>query len=489
LPLKEHDLKDTEAYKKASRSDLPKVAGGKAKFWIYKDIELPNPAGKKIKHPAFLALVDDAGIRKKLAGKRIICKGICGMQEGKVAFQPTLGKVPYKQLKASLPPLLGKAVFIPTGVDEEADEGEGEETEETDETAPTSAPPTTAPVSASSLSGAWAQLVKDVQAYAAAHPERKDELFREMAAISALLKANNVAEAKPRMDRVQAMLVATPESKPDGKPGEGAAQAGARWTALAKQAQALIAARPETKADLSRAGAGIPDLIRAGKLDQANKQMDVLEAALRGNSDENPREKEYRARYQAIEGKLAAALKDPARDAGRLRSMDAFIVEKADGRDFESALKALANLEEVLATAPGPAPKSRPGIDYKISLLNWEKAKKQVHAELGKLEAAIVKEFAEEPKISEIKSSLKKLEQVLGGFDERLRDKLDEAMNAKPDDLPPLHEEALGILEEYLDYVDTDGFIDAVDSNPFVPVSVREPLDTTLNEIAGQLRA
>jgi hypothetical protein len=46
VPLKEADLKDTDTYKKASRMDLPKVAAGNAKFWIYKDVELPNPAGK-----------------------------------------------------------------------------------------------------------------------------------------------------------------------------------------------------------------------------------------------------------------------------------------------------------------------------------------------------------------------------------------------------------------------------------------------------------
>ena len=322
--------------------------------------------------------------------------------------------------------------------------------------------------------------MNDVQAYAAAHPERKDALFREMTAISALLKANNAAEATPKMNQLRATLDAAP-----GAPAAGAAAVSARWVALAKRAQAVIAAHPEKKAGLLRVGAGIPDLIKAGKLDAAGKQMDTLEAAL----EENPREKEYRTRYQALEGQLAAALKDPGRDAGRLRAMDAFITEKAASGDFETALKALQKLKEVLDSAPVAATTSDQGIDYKISLLNWEKAKKQVRGELDKLEAAIIEDFADEPKLPAIKSSLKKLEQVLGGFDERLRDKLDEALNAAPEDRPKLHGQALEVLDEYLDYVDTDGFIDAVDENPFLAVSVRAPLEETLNAIAAQLRA
>jgi hypothetical protein len=48
--------------------DLPKIVSGNAKFWIYKDVELPNTSGKKQKYPAFLALVDDNGIRKAMTG-------------------------------------------------------------------------------------------------------------------------------------------------------------------------------------------------------------------------------------------------------------------------------------------------------------------------------------------------------------------------------------------------------------------------------------
>jgi hypothetical protein len=469
VPLKEQDLKDTDTYKKASRLDLPKINAGNVKFWIYQNVELPNASGKKQKYPAFLALVDDTAIRKALTGKKVICKGTCTVKEERIAFEPTTGKVPYKALKVSVPLLLGKQVWIPAGMEE--DEGD-------------SATADTPVEDTAELTGAWNKLVKDAQAYAAAHPERKDALSREMGAIAALLKANQGAEAKPKIEQLQATLDRPAAATPEATPAT-AGQLGARWNALVKQMQAAVAAHPEKKAALLAAGAGIPELIRAGNLDAAGKQMDSLESALGGN----PREKEYRTRYQAVAGALAAALRDPQRDASRLRAMDAFMVEKANAGDFDSALKALQKMEEALASAPAATSASGPGIDYTISLLNWVKAKKQVRTELDKLEAAILKEFADEPKLPIIKSSLKKLEQVLGGFDESLRDKLDEATKAPREELPQLHKEALAILDEYQDYVDTDPFIEALETNPFLPISVREPLDRTLSEIAGQLTA
>jgi len=245
MPLKEPDLKDTDTYKKASRVDLPKVASGNAKFWIYKDVELPNTSGKKQKYPAFLALVDDNGIRKAMTGKKLICKGTCSMKEDRIAFEPTTGTVPYKLLKTSLPLLLGKAVWIPTGMEAAGEEGEGEETAPQAQApgappppppqpqaatappakapAPPPPPPAQAagapPLTAASLTGPWTKLVKDVQTYSAAHPERKADLFRDMAAIGALLKANEAAEAKTKMDKMQATLDAPPagEGKPEAK--------------------------------------------------------------------------------------------------------------------------------------------------------------------------------------------------------------------------------------------------------------------------------
>jgi tetratricopeptide (TPR) repeat protein len=98
-------------------------------------------------------------------------------------------------------------------------------------------------------------------------------------------------------------------------------------------------------------------MIRVGKLDRAKKLMDGVEAVLGDTAPkQNPREKEYRDRYAELEASLAQALKDPARDASRLRAISAFAIEKSDAGDFDAALKALKQLEEVLGVAPTQEP-------------------------------------------------------------------------------------------------------------------------------------
>jgi hypothetical protein len=370
MPLKEPDLKDTDTYKKASRVDLPKVASGNAKFWIYKDVELPNTSGKKQKYPAFLALVDDNGIRKAMTGKKLICKGTCSMKEDRIAFEPTTGTVPYKLLKTSLPLLLGKAVWIPTGMEAAGEEGEGEETAPQAQAsgappppppqpqaaaappakapAPPLPPPAQAagapPLTAASLTGPWTKLVKDVQTYSAAHPERKADLFRDMAAIGALLKANEAAEAKTKMDKMQAILdappaaapppppkaAAAPPAQPPGAPPLTAASLTGPWTKLVKDVQAYAAAHPERKADLFRDMAAIGALLKANEAAEAKTKMDKMQATLdappagegkpeakkateaeeeeAGEGEDEEEEKEAAELQKDVKGKMVAAL-------------------------------------------------------------------------------------------------------------------------------------------------------------------------------------
>jgi hypothetical protein len=385
MPLKEPDLKDTETYKKASRVDLPKIASGNAKFWIYKDVELPNTSGKKQKYPAFLALVDDNGIRKAMTGKKLICKGTCGMKEEKIAFEPTTGTVPYKQLKTSLPLLLGKAVWIPTGMEDEGEEGEAGEgaaappaqapgappPQPQAAAAPPAQPPGAPPVTAASLTGPWTKLVKDVQAYAAAHPERKADLFRDMAAIGALLKANQAAEAKTKMDKMQAALdvppappppqaAAAPPTQPPGAPPLTAASLTGAWTKLVKDVQAYAAAHPERKADLFRDMAAIGALLKANQAAEAKPKMDKMQATL----DAPP----------AAEAKPAAAPAGEAKPAAE-KAKEKEEEEEEEGEDEEEEKEAaefrkdvkgkmVTALAQVRARAPREGEEPKPQLRF-----------------------------------------------------------------------------------------------------------------------------
>lgn len=451
MPLKQVDLKTFDTYKKAIRMDLPKLVTG-AKFWIYKDVELLNSSGKKEKITSFVALVDQNAIKKDLQGKKLICRGMAVMKDGKVSFDSLSGKVPYALLKKNVPLFLGKPLHIPTNADENAEGGDSEIEDDDESTqkaappAPTAAippppPPPPAPTVASALSANWNQLVKNMQAAVALDPQKKEALTQAAAGIPDLIKANNVDEAQRRMNRLQVLMSAPPPPPPPGQAGGGlagtwnklvkdmqaavaahpeqkgaltaaaagipdlikanktaeakqkmdqlqavldkasaapatgaaappppapnAAELTARWNALVKQMQATIASKPEKKADIVRASAGIPDMIKVGKFDLAKKLMDGVDAVL----SVSPAEKEYQARYGELEPRWLAALKEPDNDASRLRSIQAFAAEKAQAGDFEAALKSLKTLEDLLAKSAG-APE--PNVDEDPDLADLE---------------------------------------------------------------------------------------------------------------------
>src|SRR5208282_3915090 len=149
-----------------------------------------------------------------------------------------------------------------------------------------------------------------VQAYAAAHPELKADLFKDMAAIGALLKANQAAEAKTKMDQMQATLNAPAPPKPatggeakTGSPPVTAASLTGAWTKLVKDVQAYAAAHPERKADLFRDMAAIGALLKANQAAEAKPKMDKMQAAL-----EAP---------PATEGKPAAGEGKPAAEKAK----------------------------------------------------------------------------------------------------------------------------------------------------------------------------
>ena len=318
MPLKPADLKTIEAYKKAIRMDLPKLASG-AKFWIYKDVELPNSSGKKEKIASFVAFVDHNAIRQDLAGRQLVCSGTCEMKDGKIAFTTATGKLPVTELKKSVQVLLGKAMH----------EGEPDQ--------PSSLPP----------------------------------------------------------------------------PPTGAAALTTRWDAMVKQMQATIASRPEKKADIVRASAGIADMIKAGKFDLAKKLMDGVDAVLAVQ----PGEKEYRARYEKIEARWLAALKEPANDASRLRAMNAFIVEKAESGDFSAALQGLKRLEDALGSSAGAPPRKPTGFSER-----WAAAEVRVKealrvniGDVGKIRsvAAFIQEKAQAKDVEAAEKALDRLDDLL----------------------------------------------------------------------------
>lgn len=281
---------------------------------------------------------------------------------------------------------------------------------------------------------------------------------------------------------------ANPAAAP-AQPKQAANELFSAYQKLIPEMKSKGATQPTLQEPLMRMAKQFQDALNTGKLEDAKRMLEQLVQILTAPVEDLAQE--FARRYEALKPRLQQAVREQRGDTSKMRAGAQFAVEAANQKEYAKGLKAVEQLERLVesAFAEQEETKPGPGIDYKISLLNWEKAQNQVRSELQKLAEAILRDFAEEPKLPEIKASLKKLDQVLSGFDERLRDKLDEALNAPLAKRPQLHEQALEILDEYLDYVDSDVFIEAIDSNPFTPVSVRAPLDKTLREIAGQLRS
>jgi hypothetical protein len=109
--------------------------------------------------------------------------------------------------------------------------------------------------------------------------------------------------------------------------------------------------------------------------------------------------------------------------------------------------------------ADGPAEKApsntaskvSPRIAFTQSRLLWAQTRDSVRKELSRLEAAVLDECKDEPDFADIKANSGVLYSLLDHLDERLIDKLDEALNAATAaDRRALNTQALDIVKEYV---------------------------------------
>ena len=203
MPLKADDLKSIDTYKKAIKMDAAKInASGGTKFWVYRDVELPS----KQKLPVLLTLIDDTAAKALAKGKPPGCRGTCGLQEGKIAFEPAQGKVPYALLKTSIPLWTGKPLHIPAGEDVDHDAG--------DAAVPAPPPPPggapAAGPNSAQLTAGWKQLSQQANERMAAVPAQRAALTQAMAGIPEMLQSGHLPEARKHLEQLQALLKTPP---------------------------------------------------------------------------------------------------------------------------------------------------------------------------------------------------------------------------------------------------------------------------------------
>ena len=209
----------------------------------------------------------------------------------------------------------------------------------------------------------------------------------------------------------------------------------------------------------------------------------------------------FEAAKMRIEPKLqeASQVKSEKKDA--LLKIWNFALDQALDGNLTSANAAMEKLEAAItklmeaAQPPSgetqlPAPSGSPPVSnvaLQQSLLAWDAARKQMHAELQAFEQKILQLFNDDLRLPVVKQNIYKLDAVLGDYAEELRDRLDDAYNAPVEYKPGLCSEAVVVLNRYRAYLNTDPFIKAVARNRVKPIDIEGVLGKTLDAVVKNL--
>jgi hypothetical protein len=147
--------------------------------------------------------------------------------------------------------------------------------------------------------------------------------------------------------------------------------------------------------------------------------------------------------------------------------------------------------EEQRGQTPEPrAPRTvAPRVAFTQARLDWDKTRQFVQSELRKLEASILADSSEEEDFDAISGGTSNLYQVLDVLDERLIDKLDEALNAEGEKRRTFNGEAIALIKEYQDFVDSEPLMQDIDDSGFIDLKIRSTLTAQLKRMSDTLGA
>jgi len=353
-----------------------------------------------------------------------------------------------------------------------------------------------------------------------AAPDHVDAIQRTVNEIRELLQdEESRAQAGPRLDAFVQFLKnllangsAGTSEQPAGEPvtasglknaGEDADVASKLGTALKglkPLVDQIVDAQPNRKGELYATLAQIAGEIKSQQWDLARENVRDFAKLVQGLASQpsgetqvepDAQQTRFARRRQDLEGKLLQAQRANPEKATAMVNVWNYALQQADAGDFAKANAAFDRLEPIILDALTAKQGQPPGegmVDYAKCRLAWDATKKRVHADLQRLEEAILNEFRDAPAFSELVRNVRKLDSVLETFADGLGDALDAALNASgPDERRQRHEQAIKIVAQYQQKVDSDPFIDKLQSNPFVPVSLKESLSTTLSALATRL--
>ncbi len=149
-------------------------------------------------------------------------------------------------------------------------------------------------------------------------------------------------------------------------------------------------------------------------------------------------------------------------------------------------LKYAADFIEQLKTAMAGSGEGATPKAVATSRLAWVDTKKRVEADVEKLRAALAQTYADAPYGKEIDAKFRTVvAPVLATFDDRLTEALDDLMN-EADEIKRTQAiaGARAVMKDYLSFAMSDKLIGDLDANPFVPLTIRATVTTTLAALA-----
>ncbi|HEX5273081.1 MAG TPA: hypothetical protein VFW33_21440 [Gemmataceae bacterium] len=352
-------------------------------------------------------------------------------------------------------------------------------------------------------------------------------------AINGLMKNNDFTQAGKVLDELEPLVGA--QGVPPSPPTDAKA-------AVMKRLGALTAA---IKAALTGPNAGrvqalfgaINGLMKNNDFAQAGKVLDELEPLVGGAPPPPPPQAgkpgvpppppgqpppglspegvEFRKRLAAVQGPYMAALPKVA-DSAALRELMSAAAAAAKGGDFAQALALLGRLEETIKKAPRkdgePVPQDveeeeveeeeTPEVKKSFFALQksrvlWAQTHGRMKEQLKQLERSILEtceqlnddlEAEEEFDPDQLVTGTQRLNGILDKLDERLIDKLDEALNAADAGLRRKRQvEAKEIVKEYVAFVNSDPLMAVIDNNGFTDVKIADGVIAALKELSANL--
>jgi hypothetical protein len=196
---------------------------------------------------------------------------------------------------------------------------------------------------------------------------------------------------------------------------------------------------------------------------------------------------EFATRLKFLMPQIQKAIQANAGASATIRQHLAEVTAVANAKNFAKAHELLDTLgplvdQAVLAT---PAKRSKVGISK--TRLNWDSAKKYVHGQITALQKAILSEHQD----SDGAKGVKRLQEILGHFNQGLTASLDELYVATTAaDENRLSKKAITIATGYLKFVESSPFVKHAQANPYqVDIGADSKLVPALQLVLQQLKA